>query len=333
VKAPEFWWRPPGWAAAALSPAARLYGAIAARRMAQEGARAAVPVICVGNVTVGGAGKTPTALALAEMLAEAGRRPFFLTRGYGGRLPGPVRVETRRHSAAEVGDEALLLARSAPTIVARDRPAGVAFAVAQGADLILMDDGLQNPSLAKDLTLAVFDGAVGIGDGLCLPAGPLRAPLAAQWPRIDAVVVIGDGAPGDAIAADAAARVPVFRAALRPEPSVAAALAGERVLAFAGIGRPAKFFDTLRACGAVLVETRAFPDHHPFTASEITTLLDHAVREGLRLVTTEKDAVRLAALAANEPRIRTIATLPVRLAFAEPAALADLVSDRLSRPA
>jgi tetraacyldisaccharide 4'-kinase len=216
LKAPDFWWREPGLAAQALAPLSRLYGAIAAHRMARPGVRAAVPVICVGNVTVGGAGKTPTALALAAMLAEMGRRPFVLMRGYGGRLPGPVRVEPERHGPADVGDEALLLARAAPTIVSRDRPTGAALAVAQGADVILMDDGLQNPSLAKDLTLAVFDGAVGVGNGLCLPAGPLRAPLAAQWPRIDAAIVIGNGAPGDAVAAQAGLSVPVFRAALRP---------------------------------------------------------------------------------------------------------------------
>src|SRR4051794_20082940 len=252
--------------------------------MARPGVRAAVPVICVGNVTVGGAGKTPTALALAAMLVEMGRRPFVLIRGYGGRLPRPVRIEPERHGPTDVGDEALLLARAAPTIVSRDRPAGAALAVAQGADVILMDDGLQNPSLAKDLTLAVFDGAVGVGNGLCLPAGPLRAPLAAQWPRIDAALVIGNGAPGDAVAAQAGLSVPVFRAALLPDPRVAAALTGKPVLAFAGIGRPAKFFETLRCCGAMLTETRSFPDHHPFTAAEIGTLLDVAERKGLRAV-------------------------------------------------
>ncbi|HEY0353277.1 MAG TPA: tetraacyldisaccharide 4'-kinase [Enterovirga sp.] len=331
MKAPDFWWGEPGVAAHALTPLSHVYGAIAARRMAEPGARAAVPVICVGNVTVGGAGKTPTALALTAMLVEMGRRPFVLLRGYGGRLPGPVRVEPARHGTTDVGDEALLLARTAPTIVARDRPAGAALAVAEGADVIVMDDGLQNPSLAKDLSLAVFDAAVGVGNGLCLPAGPLRAPLTAQWPRIDAAIVIGDGAPGDAVAAQAALRLPVFRAALRADPGVAAALADEPVLAFAGIGRPAKFFETLRGCGATLAETRAFPDHHPFTAAEIGTLLDLAERRGLRPVTTEKDAVRLAPLAPAEPRIAGIATLPVRLAFAKPDAMAALVAGCLER--
>ncbi|WP_375458754.1 tetraacyldisaccharide 4'-kinase [uncultured Enterovirga sp.] len=330
MKAPDFWWRPPGLAAACLAPVAFAYGAVAARRMGQEGVRAAVPIICVGNVTVGGSGKTPTAIAVASLLREAGWGPAFLLRGYGGRLAGPVSVDPARHVAGDVGDEALLLARHAQTIVSRDRPAGAAEAVALGAQVIVMDDGLQNPSLAKTLSLAVFDGAVGIGNGRVLPAGPLRAPLRAQWSRIDAVVIVGPGPRGDAFAADAAARtVPVLRAALIPAPEAAASLAGRRVLAFAGIGQPAKFVRTCREAGLEVAATRDFPDHHPFTAPEISDLLDAAERDHLVPVTTEKDEVRLRALAGSEPRLGLIRTLPVTLAFAQPDELRRLLAERL----
>lgn len=331
MKAPGFWWRPPGLAALALAPASLVYGGIAARRMAQPGTRAAVPVICVGNVTVGGSGKTPVALALARLLRGIGRKPAFLTRGYGGRLPGPVSVSPGAHTAADVGDEALLLARVGPTVVAHDRVAGAALAIEGGADVIVMDDGLQNPALAKTLSLAVFDAAVGIGNGYCLPAGPLRAPLAAQWSGIDAVVLVGAGAPGEAIARAAQAEgVPVIRAALAPDPASAARIAGGRFLAFAGIGRPAKFFDTLSACGAASVEPHGFADHHAFTRTELAALVARAERAGLRLITTEKDAVRLATIVRAEPALGAFEILPVRLSFAEPDALADLLAAAIS---
>lgn len=330
MKAPRFWWEPPGLAAALLAPAALAYGTVAARRMGRDGVRADVPVVCIGNVTVGGSGKTPTAIAVAALLRETGWGPAFLLRGYGGRLAGPVAVDPERHGAAETGDEALLLARHAPTIVSRDRPAGAAAAVALGADVVVMDDGLQNPSLAKTLSLAVFDGTVGIGNGRVLPAGPLRAPLAAQWPRVDAAVIVGPGGRGDALATEAAAGgIPVLRAALVPCPEAAAALAGRRVLAFAGIGRPEKFVRTCREAGLEVVATRFYPDHHPFTRAEIAGLLDEAERDGLVPVTTEKDEVRLLALAPGEPRLRLVRTLPVTLGFADPDRVAALLAERL----
>jgi tetraacyldisaccharide 4'-kinase len=334
MKAPSFWWRPPRLAAFTLAPASLVYGGIAARRMAQPGTRAAVPVICVGNVTVGGSGKTPVALALTRLLRGIGRRPAFLTRGYGGRLPGPVTVNTGAHTAADVGDEALLLARVGPTVVARDRVAGAARAIEGGADVIVMDDGLQNPALVKSLSFAVFDAAVGIGNGFCLPAGPLRARLAAQWGRIDAVILVGAGAPGEAIARDAKAEgVPVIRADLGPDPAGAAGIAGGRFLAFAGIGRPAKFFDTLQACGAAHVESQAFADHHAFTRTELAALVARAERSGLRLITTEKDAVRLTPLVRAEPQLAVFETLPVRLTFVEPDAVTDLLAAAIAAPA
>ncbi|AWN47768.1 tetraacyldisaccharide 4'-kinase [Methylobacterium terrae] len=319
-RAPGFWWRDaPTPAARLLAPVATVYGALAARRMSAQGAAAPCPVVCIGNFTLGGAGKTPTALAVAAQLRDLGRRPAFLSRGYGGRLPGPVRVDPALHRADEVGDEPLLLARAAPAIVARDRVAGARACVAAGADVVVMDDGLQNPSLAKALVLAVFDGAVGLGNGRAFPAGPLRAPAAAQWPRIDAALAIGDGAPGERVLAQARALgLPALRGRLAPDPEAAATLGGRPVLAFAGIGRPEKFFSTLRDLGADLRETRAFPDHHAFTAAEAESLAVEAARRGLLLVTTEKDRVRL-------PAAMPVATLPVVLALDEPEGLAGLL--------
>lgn len=329
MRAPAFWSREPGWETALLAPASRLWGAVAARRMERDGARAAVPVVCVGNFTVGGAGKTPTALALAAILRRAGFAPAFLTRGYGGRHAGPVRVDPDIHDVGDVGDEALLLARAGPTIVSRDRVAGAALAVSLGADIVVMDDGLQNPSLRKDVSFAVFDGEAGLGNGRVLPAGPLRAPADLQWARIDAALVIGPGERGQAIAAQAGTRgVPVFTASLVPDPAVAARLTGRRVLAFAGIGRPGKFFATLREAGAIVAAARAFADHHGYAASELTGLLDEAERGELIPVTTEKDFVRLRKLGALEPRLASVVPVPVTLVLgAEP----DVVDWLLSR--
>jgi tetraacyldisaccharide 4'-kinase len=324
MRAPAFWWhRTPTPLARLLTPASLAYGAIAGRRMSRAGERAPVPVVCIGNFTAGGAGKTPTALMIAALLRSHGHSPAFLTRGYGGRLAGPVPVGPA-HTAAEVGDEPLLLARTAPTVVARHRPAGARLAAQQGASVIVMDDGLQNPSLTKDLSLAVVDGATGLGNRLPLPAGPLRAPLAAQWPRVDAVLVIGSGEAGDAVASEARERgTPVWRGRLRPDPQAAARLSGRRVLAFAGIGRPEKFFETLRECGAQVIATRAFPDHHAFTPGDLASLRAGAVRDDLALVTTEKDAVRLG-------RADDVAVLPVSLELEDESGFAAFVLSRVT---
>ena len=333
MREPVFWWTAPGAGAAMLAPVAAAYGAIAARRMAQAGARAGVPVVCVGNFTVGGAGKTPSAIAIARRLIAGGRRPAFLSRGYGGRMRGPLVIDPDRRgfTATEVGDEPLLLARTAPAVVARDRPAGAAAAVAAGADCIVMDDGLQNPSLAKDLRIAVVDGRRGIGNGRVFPAGPLRAPLGAQLDHVDAVLVVGAADTSEAeraaepeSAAVAAARargLPVLRGDLRPDPEVAASLAGRRVLAFAGIADPGKFFATLEACGIPAAVRRRFPDHHPYGPREIAELVATAEQEGLVLTTTEKDMARLG----GEPAAKTLALmavpLPVTLQFRDPDAV------------
>jgi tetraacyldisaccharide 4'-kinase len=292
---PSFWWQDPGTAAALLAPVAAVYGAVAAARLRQTGKRAGVPVLCVGNPTVGGNGKTPTALALARLLIAAGARPCLLSRGYGGRLAGPVKVDPRHHRSDDVGDEPLLLARCAPTIIAHDRVAGARSARTAGADVIVLDDGFQNPSLAKDLSILVVDAGRGVGNGQVFPAGPLRAPLTAQLDRAQAVLIIGDGATAAPVATAAEARgLTLFYGRLVPDAETVAAFKGTRVLAFAGIGHPEKFFATLSDAGIKVAVRRGFPDHHRFTAPEAAALVAEADQTGLTLVTTEKDFVRLA---------------------------------------
>jgi tetraacyldisaccharide 4'-kinase len=312
MRAPAFWNAPrPTLAARLLSPLGALYGAVAAARMRGEGARVGARIVCVGNFTLGGAGKTPAALALAEDLIARGERVAFLSRGYGGSLSGatPVEVDPARHSAREVGDEPLLLARRAPTVICADRLEGARMARRRGASVIVMDDGLQNPALAKDEAVAVVDGAVGLGNGLVFPAGPLRAAMAAQWPLVKRVLIVGPGAAGEAVAREAAARGKgVARARLVADPEAVAALTGRRLLAFAGIGRPEKFFETLRAAGLEVVATRAFPDHHPFLEDDLAALRGAAAARGLTLVTTEKDLARL-----DPSRREGIVALPARL--------------------
>lgn len=316
MKAPRFWWgRRPTLAARLLAGVGWVYGAVTVRRMARPGARCQVPVLCVGNFIAGGAGKTPTAIAVARALLEAGHRPVFLTRGYGGAHRGaPLTVDLLRHGAGDVGDEALLLARVAPTLVAADRVAAAAAAVALGASVVIMDDGMQNPALAKDFTLAVVDGTRGHGNGLCVPAGPLRAPVAAQAHHVQAILAIGLG-PGMIEAAEIAkgAGKPVFRADLLVEDAVADRLAGQKVLAFAGIGHPEKFYETLSGLYARVVVARPFPDHHPFSDSEAEALCAEAREKKLTLVTTEKDAVRLRGTPALEALAGEAIALPVNL--------------------
>lgn len=288
-------------AARALAPLASLYATAAARRLRRLPAmRSALPVLCIGNFTAGGTGKTPLALYVAGVVAAAGLRPAFLTRGYGGRTRGPHWVDLRMDSAAAVGDEPLLLAARHPTMLARERAEGARTIVVAGcADVIVMDDGLQNPALAKDLSIAVVDGRRGIGNGRVIPAGPLRAPLEAQLAGTDAIVV---NAPASEEAVKAAGLTaewlkrtftgPVLVAQTVPAGDTAW-LSQQPIVAFAGIGAPARFFALLRAMGARLAASVTFPDHHPFTERDARRLLDLARRHDALLVTTEKDAVRL----------------------------------------
>ncbi len=318
MRAPDFWWED-RLAARLLAPLGRLYGlASGLRRHLVRPRPAAVPVICIGNLTVGGAGKTPCAIAVAERLQALGGRPHFLTRGYGGRETGPIRVDPDLHDARAVGDEPILLARTAPVWVAADRIAGAGAAVAAGANAIVMDDGLQNPYLAKDLTLLTIDGAIGFGNGRLLPAGPLREPPGPAWSRIDAAIVIGEDRSG--VGELLPSSLPRLTADLVPDVE-SARFAGRRVLAFAGIGRPEKFFETLRKLGVELVETRSFPDHHPFTAREIEALLAETRQFDAACVTTEKDHLRLPAM-----HQKHIEKLPVRLRFREPGNLDRLLA-------
>jgi tetraacyldisaccharide 4'-kinase len=323
MQAPGFW-RTGGWQAVALAPLAAAYAAATARRMAREGWRAPVPVLCCGNAGVGGAGKTTLALDLGARLLARGRRVAFLTRGHGGRVRGVLEVDPGQHDASLVGDEPLLLAECAPTFVAADRARAARAAVAQGADVLVMDDGLQNPSLHKDASLLVIDGAAGFGNGRVIPAGPLREPVAAAAARCVAAVLIGADATG-ALAA-LPATLPVLRAALRPGPGTLA-LAGKPVLAFAGIGRPAKFFATLVEAGADLVAANPFPDHHPYTIGEILSLLNGAEQRGAVAATTPKDAVRL------PPAIRArLHVADVTLAWEDEAALGQLLDAVTAAP-
>lgn len=315
--APEFWAHD-ALPARLLGPVGEAYGMIGRlRRRLARPARAAVPVICIGNLVVGGAGKTPVALALAARLIARGRRPHLLTRGYGGRLAGPVRVDPARHDAAAVGDEALLLADTAPTWCARDRVRGAQAAVAAGADLLIMDDGYQNPWLHQDVRLLVVDG--NFGNCRLLPAGPLREPLGAGLARASAVVELGTD---DAVFDRLLGRMIWLRAELRAGPD-APALHDRRVVAFAGIGRPEKFFRSLTDAGALLVGRHAFADHHRYRRREVMALLAEAETDDALCVTTAKDRVRLPA------DLRASITIwPVVVSWGDPAAL-DRLLDRL----
>lgn len=327
MRAPGFWWAsPPSLLARLLQPLGLAYGAITLGRMRGEGIAAGIPVICVGNFIAGGAGKTPTAMALAKLATARGEMPFVLMRGYGGRLAGPVEVDPRHHDAAGVGDEALLMAANVRTIVSRDRPAGAAFAKGLGATVIIMDDGLQNPSLTKQLRLAVVDGASGVGNGLCLPAGPLRAPLDGQLGQTDAVIVIGLGEPGQAVAKAAeAAGKPILQARLQLPAATAAKLRGRQVLALSGIGRPEKFAATLRDAGAQIVAEQRHGDHHAYTAGDIETALKEARQRNCLVATTEKDMVKLGPLWPEPERPRLLA-VPVALEFEAPKRIGELLA-------
>lgn len=301
MHAPEFW-RHDGWLPRLLGPAAALYAAATARRVARPGWQASVPVLCVGNAGVGGSGKTTVALDLGARLIARGRRVAFLTRGYGGRLPGPVRIDPTCHGAAEAGDEPLLLAALAPTYAGPDRAATARLAIADGAEVLVLDDGLQNPTLAKTASLLVIDGAYGFGNGRVIPAGPLREPAVVAGGRCAAALLIGVDDTG--ALARLPSTLPVLRARLVSNPPPPGPL-----VAFAGIGRPEKFRETLEAAGAIVQALHPFPDHHPYTEADLSPLL----ALGATVVTTPKDLVRVPP--ALRPRITAVG---VRLAWTTP---------------
>jgi tetraacyldisaccharide 4'-kinase len=321
MRPPDFWGHTTlgaRIAAAALAPLGALYGAsVAWKRRRSVPYRARVPVICVGNLTVGGSGKTPVAIAIAGLLQQQGASATFLSRGYGRKTAGVFIVDAESHDEATVGDEALLLARVAPTIASIDRAASARLAENRGAQVVIMDDGYQNFSLHKDFSIVVVDGETGFGNGRIIPAGPLREPLQEGLERANAVVVVGEGDPPLPGFAG-----PVLRARL----CTTSRMDQKRVVAFAGIGRPEKFFATLREAGATLVETHAFADHHVYSHTQIARLRKRAGRANAALVTTEKDFVRLA------PKERAgTDVLPVRAVFDDEPALRRLIDRLVSR--
>ena len=292
MKAPDFWTQD-GYLPRLLEPLCCLYKAGGAiRRLATPVHVAGIPVICVGNLVVGGAGKTPVALSLANQLAKTSRVAAFLTRGHGGRLSGPIQVDPFVHDAGDVGDEALLLAEIAPTWVSRDRGKGGIAARDAGATIIIMDDGFQNPGLTKTLSLVVIDGGYGFGNGRMLPAGPLREPIASGLERASAVVLIGTDETN--ITESLPKHLPVLRATISLIPHDLLQT-GVSVLGFAGIGRPSKFRASLEMLGLKIARFKAFADHHSYTTNEIQALLNEAERLGAVPVTTAKDHVRLPA--------------------------------------
>lgn len=290
MRAPDFWARPSSRMGAVLAPLGALYdwgGALRLRSATPW--QASIPVICIGNLVAGGAGKTPVALHVAKRLQDLGRHPHFLSRGYGGSEPGPLRVDGSFHASHQVGDEPLLLARQAPAWISRDRPAGIRAAVDEGAGCVVMDDGFQNPSVAKNVSLVVVDGGYGFGNGRVMPAGPLRESVNRGLMRADAIIIIGPDRWG--IAAQCGG-LPVFSARLVAD-AAALDLAGRDVVAFAGIGRPAKFFETLAGLGAKVVCGQPFPDHHPYRKADMAPLLAQAKQRACPIVTTAKDHIRL----------------------------------------
>lgn len=285
MKTPQFWYKN-GWKSLLLMPLSWVYGGITQIRLKwHKPYHCGAKVICIGNITAGGVGKTPVARAMAEKYLKEGKKVFFVTRGYKGTLKNIV-VDLEKHTPAETGDEARLLALTAPTIIAPHRDKGAKMAVSLGAEVIIMDDGFQNPRLYKDESWLVFDGSVGLGNGKIIPAGPLRETLKNGEKRANYIVIMGE----DKTGLEKQCQLPCFHGKLEAEPLE---LQNQSVLAFAGIGRPEKFYQTLRDLGFNTAVTHDFADHYAYSADDINQLVEEAARLGLELVTTEKDYVKL----------------------------------------
>jgi tetraacyldisaccharide 4'-kinase len=330
-ESPPFWWKKPNWQAYTLTPFSWLYGAVAARLMRHgQRVRVPVPVICVGNFTVGGAGKTPTVITLARAAKARGMKPGILSRGYGGSLDRTTIVDASHHRAKDVGDEPLLLAEEALTVISRRRVDGARKLVAEGADIIIMDDGFQSARLDTDYALLVLDTQRGLGNGFGVPAGPVRVPLKEQVLHVTALLKVGNGVAADAIVRRLArAGKPIYEALIAPRR--ANALQGQAVLAFAGIADPAKFFRTVRDLDAEIVETRSYGDHQHLTEDQIDDLLQTAANRRLVLVTTAKDFVRLKDHHGRAAELAQASTvIDVDMVFDAPAVPAQIIDQAIS---
>lgn len=328
-EAPPFWWQPTDWRAISLYPVSMIVGAIAARRM-RNAPRVPVsaPVLCVGNFTVGGTGKTPTVIALAKAALAAGHRPGILSRGHGGAFQQPHLVDAGHDSARHVGDEPLLLAAHAPVAVTPNRLSGARLLIAQGCDFLIMDDGFQSARIAIDHALAIIDARHGLGNGHVIPGGPLRAPLDEQMRHVDSLLCMGKGNSAvDVVRIAARAGKPVLQA--RTVPVGYSALAGERFVAFAGIGHPQRFFDSAAETGAILVESRSFGDHHFYQPDELADLASTASKNGCGLLTTSKDAARLRHGILPDEFAERLTVLEVETVFDDPATPNRLIAATL----
>ncbi|ANG96714.1 tetraacyldisaccharide 4'-kinase [Brucella pseudogrignonensis] len=331
-EAPPFWWDKPNWRAYGLAPLSWIYGAVAGRRLLKaEPPKVPAPVLCIGNFTVGGAGKTPTAIAFAKAAKERGLHPGIVSRGYGGNYKGLHIVDPSADSARHVGDEPLLLARHAPVALCPDRLKSALELHQRGCDFIIMDDGFQSARLHTDFSLLVVDSTRGIGNGKVIPAGPLRAPLTDQMRKTDAVLRIGKGAEADFVVRQASrAGRAVYEAQLQPSSS--ADVAGNRWLAFAGIGNPSKFFASVQQAGGEVAEGKTFPDHYSYQPDDIAKLIETAEKLGVGLITTAKDYVRLVTMS-DVPNafIRNLAVLDVDLAFERKDAIGRILDTAIER--
>lgn len=312
MKTPQIW-KKRNFLSNLLLPISWLYGAATYLRVhTKKSSKVSVPVICIGNLTAGGTGKTPVSVAIAGLLQQNGKNPFFLSRGYGGKLKN-ILVNPEKHSADLAGDEPLILTRQAPVVVDSNRVKGAELAIHNGADCLVMDDGFQNPGLYKDLSFLVFDGAYGAGNHRLIPAGPLRESLKQGFKRAHALIIIGE----DKTNISAQTALPVFGADIE---EIKPATNNKKVLAFAGIGHPQKFYDSLMRCGLTIFKVQNFPDHHFYTKTELQNLIQTAQKHDLDIYTTSKDYVKI------PPELKKyFKVLEIKIKWKEPSKLKQFI--------